>query len=165
MYHEKHTMQELRLAYSTDVVRALVQFCRTNELSTEVGNAKSPAKARVLVQLYDCATEFELKGLLELICATLGGLTKSYPYLACAVYDEAAAYGEAMHKPKSIALQAIRHSPDAALLKKNEIGNQEPGVTSLGSATVETIIVSTVECDSLPTTSIFPTAHPHFPYL
>jgi hypothetical protein len=74
--------------------------------------------------------------------------------LACAVYDEAAAwYGETMYKPKLIALQAIRDSPISALLKKNEFGNQEPGVFSLGSTTVEMIVVSIGESDSFPTTT------------
>ena len=49
---------------------------------------------------------------------------------------------QVLEKPKAIALKAIRHNPMAALLKKNEHGNQEAGVSAFGTGTIEEIIVS-----------------------
>lgn len=130
---------ELKLDYSSKVVRTLVHYCRTNELNQD-WHSKDEVGARELVNLWDCASSFELEGLTDLVCDLVSSLTKTHPHLACAIYDEAAAHGEAVDILKFIARYAIRQNPEASLLRRNEFGNHDPGISSLSPAIVEEII-------------------------
>jgi hypothetical protein len=136
---------ELKLDYSSNVVRTLVHYCRTNDLN-QVWHSKDEVGARELVNLCDCASSFELEGLTELVCDLVSSFTKTHPHLACAIYDEAAAHGEAVDIIKFIARYAIRQNPAAALLRRNEFGNSDPGVSSLGPAALEEIISDPSMC-------------------
>jgi hypothetical protein len=136
---------ELKLDYSTNVVRTLWHYCRTNELD-QIWHAKDEAAARELVKLCDCANSFELEGLTELVSEQVASLTKTHPHLACAIYDEAAAHEESVETLKHIAQNAIRQNPEAALLRRNEFGNRYPGVASLGPAVVEDILSDPLMC-------------------
>jgi len=144
LFKENVEQRELKLDYSTNVVRALVKYCSTNDLVDDVWRPRNESVARELIHLYDAANTYELIGLKDLICAKLKVLARTHPNLACAIYDECASYGssggQVPAKPKSIALKAIRHNPTAALLKKNEHGNQEAGVAALRASTAEEII-------------------------
>lgn len=146
LFKENVDQRELKLDYSTNVVRALVKYCSTNDLADDVWRPRNESVARELIHLYDAANTYELIGLKDLICSKLKVLARTHPNLACAIYDECASYGgsggQVPAKPKSIALKAIRHNPTAALLKKNEHGNQEAGVAALRASTAEEIIVS-----------------------
>lgn len=166
---ENLNQQVLQLDYSTNIVRALVKYCCTNELPEEGWRARTEGVARELVRLYDAAAAFDLTGLNALLCQKITVLVQTHPNLACAVYDECSSYSsslgagtptpgnprgrhsggasnartpQVLEKPKAIALKAIRRNPMAALLKKNEHGNQEAGVSALGMGTIEEIIVS-----------------------
>ena len=130
---------ELKLDYSSKVVRTLVHYCRTNELNQD-WQSKDEVGARELVNLCNCACCFQLEGLTELVCDLASSLTKTHPHLACAIYDEAAAHGEVVDIIKFIARYAIRQNPEAALLRRNEFGNRDPGISSLGPTVVEEII-------------------------
>jgi hypothetical protein len=136
---------ELKLDYSTNVVRTLWHYCRTNELD-HIWHSKDEAAARELVKLCDCSNSFELEGLTELVSEQVASLTKTHPHLACAIYDEAAAHEESVETLKHIAQSAIRQNPEAALLRRNEFGNRVPGVASLGSAVVEDILSDPLMC-------------------
>ena len=166
---ENLNQQVLQLDYSINIVRALVKYCCTNELPEEGWRARTEGVARELVRLYDAAAAFDLVGLNALLCKKITVLVQTHPNLACAVYDECSSYSrssgggvptpgnprgrhsgdasnartpQVLEKPKAIALKAIRHNPMAALLKKNEHGNQEAGVSAFGTGTIEEIIVS-----------------------
>lgn len=164
---ENLNQQVLQLDYSTNIVQALVKYCCTNELPEEGWRARTEGVARELVRLYDAAAAFDLAGLNALLCQKITVLVQTHPNLACAIYDECSSYScslgasvptpgnprgrhsgdtsntrtpQVLEKPKAIALKAIRHNPMAALLKKNEHGNQEAGVSALGMGTIEEII-------------------------
>jgi hypothetical protein len=138
---------KLHLEYSTNVLRTLVHYCRTNELDQAWISSKDEAAARELVRLSDCASSFELKGLAELVHGLVSSLCKSHPFLSCAIFDQASlCHGESVDGLKNIARSAIRQSPEAALLRKNDFGNRNPGVSSLGEAVLEEIIGDPLMC-------------------
>jgi hypothetical protein len=136
----------LHLDYSTNVVCTLVHYCHTNELDQVWISSKDEASARELVKLCDCANSFELKGLTELVRDLVSSRCKTHPYLSCAIYDQAASDGESVDILKDVALHAIRQNPKAALLRKNDLGNRNPGVFSLGEAVVEDILSDPLMC-------------------
>lgn len=137
---------KLHLEYSTNVVRTLVHYCRTNELDQVWVSSKDEASARELVKLGDCANSFELKGLTELVHDLVSSLCKTHPFLSCAVYDQASCLGESVDSLKLIARHVIRKNPETALLRKNGFGNRSPGVSFLGEAVVEEILSDPLMC-------------------
>jgi hypothetical protein len=137
---------KLHLECSTNVVRTLVHYCSTNELDQVWISSKDEASARELVKLCDCANSFELKGLTELVRDLVSSLCKTHPHLSCAIYDQASCHGESVDFLKHIARHAIRQNPEAALLRKNDFGNRNPGVSSLREAVVEEILSDPLMC-------------------
>ncbi len=129
---ESATPSQLKLSYSATVVRALVFYCRTNELD-DIRQPTNEEALRQVVKLSQCAIELELAGLETLVGNLVSSICQENVHLACTFFDEAASGGgkPPVDSVKSVALGFIRRNPEAALLRKNQIGNFYGGITSL----------------------------------
>lgn len=130
--------REIRLDYSTAVVRHLIHYCRSNEIMP--CQSKDEAYSRALVELCDCGSTFQLYGLEDMVCESVKSLLDLAPHLACAVFDEAFS-NEAVEALQEIALTVIREDPETTLMKRNGLHkNREPGVVFLGSVAISEIL-------------------------
>jgi len=154
--------RELRLNYSRGVARALVNYCRSNEIEPSSHHSKqehyhrnsnAEAYGRELVEMCDCARTFELDGLEDLVCQTATSLMEEFPDQACVIFDEASAFvdeactnDEAVAPLKYIALAIIRKDPESALIKRNGFHRRQPGVSYLRADALEEILCDRRMC-------------------
>lgn len=126
--------REIRLGYSTAVVRNLIHYCRSNEISP--CHTKDETYSRAMVELCDCGRTYRLFGLEDMVCECIQSILNESPHLACAVFDEAFSK-EAMETIKQMALSVIRADPETSLLKQNVFqSNRDPGVAFLSSDSI-----------------------------
>jgi hypothetical protein len=143
------TSSELKITYSAAVVRALVYYCRTNDLD-DISLPTNEESLRELVKLSQCAIELELVGLEALVDNLVASLCQVDPDVACTFFDEAASGGgkPPVDSIKSIALGFIRRNPEAALLRKNHPRGQHffGGITSLQVESLKEILNDSAIC-------------------
>ena len=116
---EESSSNEVELDYDSNVLKAVVEFCITDNV-LEFGrfaNRTGETGVRTIVQLIACA-HFLNMPVLQNIAELLANATLSTPrnYLACAIYDEAFIYGEPTESAKLGALSIIRSHPEFCLL-------------------------------------------------
>ena len=144
-----NTSSQLKITYSTTVVRALVYYCRTNELD-DIRLPTNEESLRQLVKLSQCAIELELLGLESLVGNLVASVCQVDPHLACTFFDEAASGGgkPPIDSVQSIALGFIRRNPEAALLRKNQPRGQHfyGGITSLQVESLKQVLKDSDIC-------------------
>lgn len=131
---------EVPLGYSSLVLRAVVEYCYTDEIKLTFENLTFEETARSMVGLVSAGNYFELGGLLceayRLSCLMMD----EYPALACSVLDEAVSgENKGMHTDELswVALGIIRLRTESALLPPDTKG---PGVHSLGEEAMELVM-------------------------
>jgi hypothetical protein len=143
------TSSELKITYSATVARALVYYCRTNELD-DISLPTNEESLRELVKLSQCAIELELVGLEALVGNLVASLCQVDPHVACTFFDEAASGGgkPPVDSIKSIAFDFIRRNPETALLRKNHPRGQHffGGIASLRAESLKEILNDPAIC-------------------
>jgi hypothetical protein len=143
------TSSELKITYSATVARALVYYCRTNELD-DISLPTNEESLRELVKLSQCAIELELVGLEALVGSSVASLCQVDPHVACTFFDEAASGGgkPPVDSIKSITFDFIRRNPETALLRKNHPRGQHffGGITSLREDSLKEILNDPAIC-------------------
>lgn len=127
---------QVQLGYSSNVIKAVVEYSYTDEIKTAFENLTFEETARSMVGLVAAGNYFELSGL-QLRAYKLSCLMMDeYPALACAVLDEVSINNETKELGR-VALGIIRLRPESSLLPPDAYGL---GVQSLGPAAMEQVM-------------------------
>jgi len=111
---EESKSDEVKLGYDGDALRALVEFCITDDVH-HFDSRVDEIAARGVVQLVACAHFLNMPFLQEKAQALVNHLLKSHKFLACIIYDEASIYGEPTESVKVEALAVTRKDPEESL--------------------------------------------------
>ena len=130
---------EVPLGYSSLVLKAVVEYCYTDEIKTTFENLSFEETARSMVGLVAAGNYFELGGLMQRSYRLTCLMMDEYPALACAVLDESVS-GQNCHTEElsRVALGIIRLRTESALLPPDTYGL---GVQSLGDTAMERVMV------------------------
>ncbi|KAI2501221.1 BTB/POZ domain containing protein [Fragilaria crotonensis] len=134
------TMATVPLGYSSLVLRAVVEYCYTDEIKTTFENLTFEETARSMVGLVAAGNYFELGGLLGRAYRLTCLMMDEYPALACSVLDEAISgenKGTHTDELSRVALGIIRLRTESALMPRDLYGS---GVDSLGEAAMELVM-------------------------
>ena len=136
------TAGQIALDYSSEALRALVEFSITDDVKCFDGR-EDEAAARGMVDLFVCAHFLDMPLLQEKAQSLVGSLLKSEKSLACTVFEEAARFGEPTESVKLDALDMIRRFPADTLLPR-------PGISALGPEPLTEIIRDQeMECEEI----------------
>jgi hypothetical protein len=133
-------MAEVPLGYSSLVLRAVVEYCYTDEIKITFENLTFEETARSMVGLVAAGNYFELGGLLDRAYRLTCLMMDEYPALACSVLDEAISgenKGAHTDELSRVALGIIRLRTESALMPRDLYGS---GVHSLGEAAMERVM-------------------------
>lgn len=132
-------MDQVPLGYSSLVLKAVVEYCYTDEIKTAFENLSFEETARSMVGLVAAGNYFELKGLMSRAYRLTCLMMDEYPALSCTVLDEVSVSGGGHHASElsRVALGIIRLCPESALLPPDTYGL---GVRSLGAAAMERVM-------------------------
>jgi BTB/POZ domain len=130
--------ENVLLGYSSLVLKAVVEYCYTDEIKTTFENLSFEETARIMVGLVAAGNYFELGGLMQRSYRLTCLMMDEYPALACAVLDESVS-GDNCHTEElsRVALGIIRLRTESALLPPDTYGL---GVQSLGEAAMERVM-------------------------
>lgn len=134
------TMTTVPLGYSSLVLRAVVEYCYTDEIKTTFENLTFEETARSMVGLVAAGSYFELGGLLGCAYRLTCLMMDEYPALACSVLDEAISgenKGSHTDELSRVALGIIRLQTESALMPRDLYGS---GVDTLGEAAMELVM-------------------------
>lgn len=134
------TMTTVPLGYSSLVLRAVVEYCYTDEIKITFENLTFEETARSMVGLVAAGNYFELGGLLSRAYRLTCLMMDEYPALACSVLDEAISgenKGTHTEELSRVALGIIRLRTESALMPRDLYGS---GVHSLGEAAMELVM-------------------------
>ena len=131
-------LEDVPLGYSSLVLKAVVEYCYTDEIKTAFENLSFEETARSMVGLVAAGNYFELGGLMQRSYRLTCLMMDEYPALACAVLDESVS-GENCHTEElsRVALGIIRLRTESALLPPTTYGL---GVQSLGTVAMERVM-------------------------
>jgi len=140
---------EVKIPYPGVVVRAMVEFCRSNTIleGTVSSLTRDPLSLRQVVHLCDCAKQYKLHKLEELTCDLVSAFlwsdgSRCNFCWACAVFDEAVGTnlekGDTSLVLMRLVMDSIRSDPNIALLRGQEF--QPPGVLFLSPHALELVI-------------------------
>jgi hypothetical protein len=132
-------MDQVPLGYSSLVLKAVVEYCYTDEIKTAFENLSFEETARSMVGLVAAGNYFELQGLMSRAYRLTCLMMDEYPALSCAVLDEVSVSGGGHHASElsRVALGIIRLRPESALLPPDTYGL---GVRSLSAAAMECVM-------------------------
>jgi BTB/POZ domain len=133
-------MATVPLGYSSLVLRAVVEYCYTDEIKVTFENLNFEETARSMVGLVAAGNYFELGGLLSRAYRLTCLMMDEYPALACSVLDEAISgenKGSHTEELSRVALGIIRLRTESALMPRDLCGT---GVHSLGDAAMELVM-------------------------
>ena len=133
------TSQHVQLGYSSLVLKAVVEYCYTDEIKTAFENLTFEETARSMVGLVAAGNYFQLRGLQSRAYRLTCLMMDEYPALACAVLDEVSLTEETSDLGR-VALGIIRLRTESALLPPDTYGL---GVQSLGAAAMEKVLADT----------------------
>lgn len=139
---------EVRIPYSGIVVRAMVEFCRSNSIQECVPILTRDAYSiRQVVHLSDCAKKYKLQKLEDIICNLVTDFLwsdgQNFSWV-CSIFDEAVGtslddhIGESSLPLMRLVMESIRSDPNLALLRGQEF--QPPGVLFLSPHSLEIVI-------------------------
>mmetsp|Transcript_45813 Transcript_45813/g.96140 ORF Transcript_45813/g.96140 Transcript_45813/m.96140 type:complete len:391 (-) Transcript_45813:147-1319(-) len=112
---EESKSDEVKLGYDGDALRALVEFCITDDVLLFNGRMDENA-ARDIVQLIACAHFLNMPHLQDKARNLVNALLKAHKSLACIIYDEASICGEPTESVKEGALAVVKEYPEETLL-------------------------------------------------
>ena len=130
------SLEQVKLGYSSLVIKAVVEYCYTDEIKTAFENLSFEETARSMVGLVCAGQYFELVGLESKANRLTCLMMDEYPSLACAVLDEVSLTNESSELGR-VALGIIRLRTDSSLLPPDSYGL---GVQSLGEAAMERVM-------------------------
>jgi hypothetical protein len=133
-------LSTVSLGYSSLVLRAVVEYCYTDEIKVTFENLTFEETARSMVGLVAAGNYFELGGLLSRAYRLTCLMMDEYPALACSVLDEAISgenRGSHTEELSRVALGIIRLRTESALMPRDLYGT---GVHSLGEAAMELVM-------------------------
>jgi hypothetical protein len=132
-------MDQVPLGYSSLVLKAVVEYCYTDEIKTAFENLTFEETARSMVGLVAAGNYFSLQGLMSRAYRLTCLMMDEYPALSCAVLDEVSVSGGGHHASElsRVALGIIRLRPESALLPPDTYAL---GVRSLGAAAMERVM-------------------------
>ena len=133
----ERNMAQVSLGYSSLVLKAVVEYCYTDEIKTTFENLSFEETARSMVGLVTAGNYFELRGLMSRAYRLTCLMMDEYPALACAVLDEASSGGLQASELSRVALGIIRLRTESALLPPDTYGL---GVQSLSASAMERIL-------------------------
>lgn len=137
---QESNLSEVPLGYSSLVLKAVVEYCYTDEIKVTFENLTFEETARSMVGLVAAGNYFELGGLMSRAYRLTCLMMDEYPALACAVLDEAVCgENKGIHTDElsRVALGIIRLRTESALLPPNTYGS---GVKSLGETAMELVM-------------------------
>eukprot|EP00581_Thalassiosira_minuscula_P011214 CAMPEP_0183722668 /NCGR_PEP_ID=MMETSP0737-20130205/14552_1 /TAXON_ID=385413 /ORGANISM="Thalassiosira miniscula, Strain CCMP1093" /LENGTH=376 /DNA_ID=CAMNT_0025952879 /DNA_START=360 /DNA_END=1487 /DNA_ORIENTATION=- len=111
---EESKSDVVKLGYNGDVLKALVEFCITDDVLLFNGRMDENA-ARNIVQLIACAHFLNMPHLQDKARNLVNALLKAHKSLACIIYDEASICGEPTESVKEGALMVVRKNLELAL--------------------------------------------------
>ena len=114
---EEAASNVVELAYNGEVLRAVVEFCITNDVLHFDGRANETA-ARGVIQLIACAHFLDMPLLQDKAQTLANSLLEAHASLACAIYDEAFRFGEPTESIKLGALEIVQKFPEDSFLSK-----------------------------------------------
>jgi len=117
---EESKSNVVKLSYDGDALRALVEFCVTDDVLHFEGRVDEFA-ARGIVQLIACGHFLNMPLLQEKARTLANAFLGEYSILACAFYDEASLFGEPTESIKGEALAIIRKNPGKTLLRNPSV--------------------------------------------
>mmetsp|Transcript_11360 Transcript_11360/g.18800 ORF Transcript_11360/g.18800 Transcript_11360/m.18800 type:complete len:505 (+) Transcript_11360:46-1560(+) len=137
---QESNQREVPLGYSSLVLRAVVEYCYTDEIKITFENLTFEETARSMVGLVAAGNYFELGGLMSRAYRLTCLMMDEYPALACSVLDEAVCgENKGIHTDElsRVALGIIRLRTESALLPPDSYGS---GVKSLGEGAMELVM-------------------------
>lgn len=137
---QERNLKEVPLGFSSLVLRAVVEYCYTDEMKITFENLSFEETARSMVGLVSAGSYFELGGLLSQAYRLTCLMMDEYPALACSVLDEAVSGANKCTQTEElsrVALGIIRLRAESALLPPDTYG---AGVHSLGEAAIELVM-------------------------
>mmetsp|Transcript_6665 Transcript_6665/g.11835 ORF Transcript_6665/g.11835 Transcript_6665/m.11835 type:complete len:313 (+) Transcript_6665:237-1175(+) len=117
---EESKSNVVKLGYKSEVLRAVVEFCITDNVLLFDGRVDEDA-AREIVQLIACAHFLNMTALQNKAQILAETLLEMHKHLACAIYDEASLLGDPVEPVKLEALTIIREFPGDSLLSKSGV--------------------------------------------
>eukprot|EP00581_Thalassiosira_minuscula_P028243 CAMPEP_0183758066 /NCGR_PEP_ID=MMETSP0739-20130205/6153_1 /TAXON_ID=385413 /ORGANISM="Thalassiosira miniscula, Strain CCMP1093" /LENGTH=405 /DNA_ID=CAMNT_0025995597 /DNA_START=350 /DNA_END=1567 /DNA_ORIENTATION=+ len=112
---EESKSDVVKLGYSGDVLKALVDFCITDDVLLFNGRMDENA-ARDIVQLIACAHFLNMPHLQDKAQNLVDALLEAHKSLAGIIYDEASICGEPTESVKEGALAVVKEYPEETLL-------------------------------------------------
>jgi hypothetical protein len=137
---QESNQREVPLGYSSLVLRAVVEYCYTDEIKITFENLTFEETARSMVGLVAAGNYFELGGLMSRAYRLTCLMMDEYPALACSVLDESVCgENKGIHTDElsRVALGIIRLRTNSALLPPDNYGS---GVKSLGGVAMELVM-------------------------
>jgi len=137
---QESNLSEVPLGFSSLVLRAVVEYCYTDEIKLTFEHLLFEDTARSMVGLVAAGSYFELGGLLSRAYRLTCLMMDEYPALSCLVLDEAVSgENKCVHTEElsRVALGIIRLRTESALLPPE---TYESGVQSLGEAALELVM-------------------------
>eukprot|EP00579_Thalassiosira_antarctica_P012373 CAMPEP_0201912302 /NCGR_PEP_ID=MMETSP0903-20130614/3007_1 /ASSEMBLY_ACC=CAM_ASM_000552 /TAXON_ID=420261 /ORGANISM="Thalassiosira antarctica, Strain CCMP982" /LENGTH=321 /DNA_ID=CAMNT_0048447237 /DNA_START=61 /DNA_END=1023 /DNA_ORIENTATION=- len=114
---EESASKVVKLGYNSEVLKAVVEFCITDNVLQFDGRVEETA-AREIVQLIACAHFLNMPLLQDKARTLANTLLEAHKSLACAIFDEASLFGEPTESVKLGALAIVRKFPEDSLLSK-----------------------------------------------
>eukprot|EP00581_Thalassiosira_minuscula_P007022 CAMPEP_0183709006 /NCGR_PEP_ID=MMETSP0737-20130205/5152_1 /TAXON_ID=385413 /ORGANISM="Thalassiosira miniscula, Strain CCMP1093" /LENGTH=372 /DNA_ID=CAMNT_0025936997 /DNA_START=57 /DNA_END=1172 /DNA_ORIENTATION=+ len=105
----------VKLGYCGDALRALVEFCITDDVALFDGRVDENA-ARGIVQLMACAHFLNMELLQDKAQTLAYTILNEHKSMACIIYDEASIFGEPTESVKKDALNIVRANAEETLL-------------------------------------------------
>jgi hypothetical protein len=136
---QESNLREVPLGYSSLVLKAVLEYCYTDEIGITFENHNEEETARSMVGLVAAGNYFELGGLLSRAYRLTLLMIDEYPALACSVLDESISGNNQCAQTQELgrfALGMIRRT-ESALLPPDTYGS---GVQSLGEAALELVM-------------------------
>lgn len=117
---------QVKLGYDLTTLRALVEFCFTNDI-TVLHKLKKGVLARAYLRLAAAAHYFDILDLEDKVCQNLWALMEKSPDVACVVLEETCIAETTSVNLSDYAIRIISSRPEKALL-----AGEGKGVLSLG---------------------------------
>ena len=135
----------IKLDYGSEVLKAVVDFCITNDVRAPKINGCNGCDAdetagRGMVQLIACSHFLNMPLLQEKAQPLVNTLLNAHQGLACAIFDEASLFGEPTESVKMSALDVIRKFPRNSFLAN-------PGIVALTPETLRAVMSDNDEDD------------------